>query len=167
MPGEQQEAGQRAFRLLATYLFGANQPRGSAPPARATPAAAGERIAMTAPVVQGRGPAIRGASTSGEASSSQHWQVHLVMPSGYVLERMPVPNDRQVVLRVLPPARFAVLRFSGRANPVSFEARTAELKALLAPHQAQAVGPASLAQYSPPSTPWFLRRNEVWIPVAR
>jgi hypothetical protein len=29
------------------------------------------------------------------------------------------------------------------------------------------IGPPSLAQYDPPWTLWFMRRNEVMIPVAR
>ena len=30
----------------------------------------------------------------------------------------------------------------------------------------RAIGPASLAQYDPPWTLWFMRRNEVMLPVA-
>jgi hypothetical protein len=31
----------------------------------------------------------------------------------------------------------------------------------------QADGPASLARYNPPWTLWFLRRNEVMVPIER
>jgi len=33
-------------------------------------------------------------------------------------------------------------------------------------HQLPVIGPASLARYNPPWTLWFLRRNEVMLPLA-
>lgn len=69
-------------------------------------------------------------------------------------------------LRLIPPSRLAVLRFSGLAGADTVEAKTADLQNRLSAHQLRATGPASLAQYNPPWTPWFMRRNEVMIPVA-
>ena len=69
-------------------------------------------------------------------------------------------------LRALPPTRFAVLQFSGLARKDNVAAKTAELEKLAGTHHLRAVGPASLAQYDPPWTPWFMRRNEVMIPIA-
>jgi hypothetical protein len=63
---------------------------------------ASEKIAMTAPVTQ--------TQTAGE------WVVLFTMPSAYSLETLPEPNDARVRLRVAPPARFAVIRFSRRTK---------------------------------------------------
>jgi DNA gyrase inhibitor GyrI len=150
--GEQKQAAGRGFRLLAEYIFGGNRRKQSI--AMTAPVAhepTGEKIAMTAPVTLTR--------TSGE------WVVRFTMPSIYFLETLPEPNDARVRLRVTPPARFAVVRFSGLARPDDVARKTAELSAWMQNRHLHDSGPASLAQYNPPWTPWFMRRNEVMIPI--
>ena len=153
--GAQKEAASKGFRLLAGYIFGGNQRRQdiamTAPVAQQR--AAGEKIAMTAPVAQTQ-------STAG------HWVVRFTLPSHYSLATLPRPNDARVVLRSTAPARFAVLRFSGLARPADVEAKSKALLMRLPAHRLRATGPVSLAQYNPPWTPWFLRRNEVMVEVA-
>jgi hypothetical protein len=151
--GDQKEAAGKGFRLLAGYIFGGNTRRQSiAMTAPVAQAPAGEKIAMTAPVTQRR--------------SADEWVVSFTMPRAYALETLPEPNDPRVRLRAVPPARFAVLQFSGLARPDDVAAKTAELEKLTETHKLRAIGAASLAQYNPPWTPWFMRRNEVMIPVA-
>jgi len=151
--GDQKEAAGKGFRLLAGYIFGGNNRRQSiAMTAPVAQAPTSEKIAMTAPVTQ--------------TQNANEWVVRFTMPSAYSLETLPEPNDPKVHLRVLPPARFAVLRFSGLARKGDVAAKTAELKKLTGTHHLRATGPASLAQYDPPWTPWFMRRNEVMMPVA-
>jgi hypothetical protein len=70
-----------------------------------------------------------------------------------------------VHLRATPPARFATIRFSGLARPDDVAAKTAELSSWMQQRHLRQAGPASLAQYNPPWTLWFLRRNEVMIPI--
>lgn len=82
------------------------------------------------------------------------------------MDTLPEPNDPKVRLRVLPPTRFAVLQFSGLAGKDDVAAKTAELERRAGGHHLRAIGPASLAQYDPPWTLWFMRRNEVMLPVA-
>lgn len=151
--GQQKEAASQGFRLLAGYIFGGNRKRQdiamTAPVAQERP---GEKIAMTAPVTQ--------------TLDAGDWTVRFIMPSAYSLEALPEPNDPRVKLRALPPARFAVLRFSGLAQPDDVAARTAELAAMVQAKGLRVLGPSSLAQYNPPWTPWFMRRNEVMFPVA-
>lgn len=153
--GDRDAAVNAGFRLLAGYIFGGNTRRQSiamtAPVIQTVPPS--EAIAMTAPVIQ-----------IGEPGS---WVVRFVMPSGYTLETLPIPNDPQVELKELPAARFAVVRFSGLANEPDIEKKTAELIDFIATEQLQIAGPASLARFNPPWTLWFLRRNEVMIPVLR
>ncbi|WP_233243347.1 MULTISPECIES: SOUL family heme-binding protein [unclassified Caulobacter] len=151
--GDQKEAAGKGFRLLAGYIFGGNTRRQSiAMTAPVAQAPASEKIAMTAPVTQ--------IQTAGE------WVVRFTMPSAYSMATLPEPNDPKVQLRALPPTRFAVLKFSGLAGKDDVAARTVELEKLVRANQLRPVGPASLAQYDPPWTLWFMRRNEVMLPVA-
>jgi len=151
--GDQKEAANRGFRLLAGYIFGGNKRRQSiAMTAPVAQAPTSQKIAMTAPVTQ--------------TGSANEWVVSFTMPSSYSMETLPEPNDPKVRLRPVPPARFAVLKFSGLAGKGDVALKTAELEKLVQTHQLRAIGPASLAQYNPPWTPWFMRRNEVMLPVA-
>lgn len=151
--GDQKEAASKGFRLLAGYIFGGNKRRQSiAMTAPVDQAPTSEKIAMTAPVTQ--------------IQSAGEWVVRFTMPSAYSMDTLPEPNDPKVHLRVLPPTRFAVLQFSGFARKDDVAAKTAELEKLAGTHHLRAIGPASLAQYDPPWTLWFMRRNEVMLPVA-
>ncbi len=151
--GDQKEAANKGFRLLAGYIFGGNKRRQSiAMTSPVAQAQTSEKIAMTAPVTQIQG--------------GDKWVVRFTMPSAYAMDTLPEPNDPLVHLRVLTPTRFAVLQFSGLAGKDVVAAKTVELSALAKSHQLHPIGPVSLAQYDPPWTPWFMRRNEVMIPVA-
>lgn len=152
--GSRDEAANAGFRLLAAYIFGGNTRRQS--------------IAMTAPVVQqgDTGEAIAMTAPVTQSGGDGAWVVRFVMPSKYTLETLPMPNEARVRLVPVPAQRFAVVRFSGLARPADVELRTATLRAFLARRELSASGPASLARYDPPWTPWFMRRNEVWIPVS-
>ena len=153
--GDQKEAASKGFRLLAGYIFGGNKRRQSiAMTAPVAQQAASQEIAMTAPVAQTQ-------TTAGT------WTVRFTMPSAYTLQTLPVPDDARVNLRNIEPARCAVLRFSGLAQPDDVEARSKELLALVNSHRLRAIGSVSLAQYNPPWTLWFLRRNEVMVEVER
>lgn len=150
--GGQQEAASKGFRVLAGYIFGGNKRRQSiAMTAPVTQAPVSEKIAMTAPVAQTRNNGI--------------WTVRFAMPSAYTLDTLPEPNDPRVHLRRLLATRFAVLRFSGLAGASDVEAKSGELVAATKAHHLHAIGPVTLAQYNPPWTLWFMRRNEVMIPV--
>jgi hypothetical protein len=142
-PGDRNSAAYSGFRTLAGYIFGGNARRQS--------------IEMTAPVIESR-PEPAGASSEG-------WVISFVMPRGLSLEALPKPNDRAVSLRQTRPTRFAVVRFSGLAGDDSVAAETAELEAFLARKGLKPIGPPVIAQYDPPWTPWFMRRNEIMIPV--
>lgn len=153
--GERKEAASKGFRLLAGYIFGGNTRQQSiamtAPVTQEV--ATSEKFAMTAPVIQ--------------AGGEGQWVIRFVMPEGSILETMPVPNDPRVQLRTLAPERMAVVRFSGLAREAAVVTNTAALQGFIRSNQLQPTGAPSLAQYNPPWTPWFLRRNEVLIPVAR
>jgi len=144
LPGDRDAAAYAGFRLLARYIFGGNARRQS--------------IAMTAPVVQAPADA---------ASGGAGWTIRFTMPAGLSLDTLPKPDDPEVRLAALPPARYAVVRFSGLAYRRDVEAQTARLEAFVRSRGLRIEGAPSLARYDPPWTLWFLRRNEVMIPIAR
>jgi hypothetical protein len=152
--GDQKESANKGFRLLAGYIFGGNTRQQSI--AMTAPVAqqpASEKIAMTAPVTQ---------TPQGGA-----WVVRFTMPRGYSLATLPTPNDSRVQLREVPASRVAVVRFSGWADQKDFDAKAALLADFIQTRHWKAAGPPSLAQYNPPWTLWFARRNEVMMPLAR
>jgi hypothetical protein len=151
--GDQDEAGNAGFRLLAAYIFGGNHAR--------------ESIAMTAPVIQSRGKGQSIAMTAPvmQTDTEGAWTVRFIMPHGFTLATLPIPDDERVHLVALEPTTQAVVRFSGLAFAADVAARTGELRKKIAEHHLQAIGPASLARYNPPWTLWFLRRNEVMLPL--
>jgi hypothetical protein len=150
--GGQKEAASKGFRLLAGYIFGGNKRRQSIPmTAPVEQAPSSEKIAMTAPVTQ--------------IADAGNWIVRFTMPRAYTLDTLPEPNDPKVQLKRLPTERVAVIRFSGLAGKGDVDAKTTELVALIKAHHLRAIGPVSLAQYNPPWTLWFMRRNEVMIPI--
>jgi hypothetical protein len=153
--GTRDEASNAGFRLLAAYIFGGNTRRQS--------------IAMTAPVVQERATSETIAMTAPVTQSGGNvaWVVRFTMPSTYTLETLPAPNDARVRLVPVPAQRYAVVRFSGLARPDDVGRRTETLMGFMERHHLRAAGFPSLARYDPPWTLWFMRRNEVWIPVAR
>ena len=75
-------------------------------------------------------------------------------------------DDDQVVLRETPATRVAVLRFSGRWTDAKYAAKTKALRAWLAARDLMAVGEPEVNRYDSPWTPWFLRRNEIWLTLA-
>jgi hypothetical protein len=151
--GDRREAVKAGFRLLAGYIFGGNTRK--------------QKIAMTAPVVQApaKGETIAMTAPVMQTRSEGAWTVRFLMPKGYTMDTLPTPNDPQVQLIPLPAARMAVVRFSGLAHEPDIQQKTADLKAFMAAHKLVATGPPSLARYNPPWTPWFMRRNEIMIPI--
>ena len=151
--GDQKQAANAGFRILAGYIFGRNARR--------------ESIAMTAPVTLFPTPDRIGVATPVAGAFDAHrWVVRFTMPKRFQISSLPEPNDTRIRLRVAPSVRVAVIRFSGLAEPETVKAKADELKAWLEARGLHTAGAASLAQYDPPWTLWFLRRNEVSIPVA-
>ena len=151
--GDRRDAAGKGFRLLAGYIFGDNTRRAKiAMTAPVVQSPAGEKIAMTAPVVQ----------TDGGGT----WVIRFIMPRGSTLETLPRPNNPRVLLHAVAAARVAVVRFSGLARQDDVAAKTLTLSRFVTAQRLSAIGPPSLAQYDPPWIPWFMRRNEMMIPVA-
>jgi SOUL heme-binding protein len=145
-----QDAGNKAFPILAGYIFGKNK---------------GERkFAMTAPVIQTAVP-VKMEMTAPviQTSVAGGMNVQFVLPKGVTLETAPEPIDQRVKLRLVPAATWAVIQYSGSWSQANYLEHLNELKASLEAASLTTQGEPVLARYNGPMTPWFMRRNEVWL----
>ena len=147
-----EDAGSQAFPILAGYIFGKNKGE--------------KKLAMTAPVTQTAAP-VRMDMTAPvtQAAVGGRTQVQFVLPKGVTLATAPEPIDPRVQLRVMPAATWAVIRYSGTWSQSNYREHLAELKASLEVHSVATQNEPVLARYNAPFTPWFLRRNEIWLAV--
>jgi hypothetical protein len=144
------DAGNRAFPILAGYIFGKNKgERKMEMTAPVTQSAEPMKMAMTAPVTQ---DAVAGGT-----------RVQFVLPSEVTLAAAPEPLDPRVRVREEPAALRAVIRYSGRWTQANYDEHLGQLQAALAAEGIATVGEPVLARYNGPMTPWFMRRNEIWL----
>jgi SOUL heme-binding protein len=151
--GDMGQASNRGFNLLAGYIFGGNAPR--------------TKIAMTAPVTRQQGSQIAMTAPVTRQEEGGLWKVRFIMPAGSQLATMPRPNDPNVRLMEQAGKRFAVIKFSGFGGARTFNRKTIELTTIMTTRRLIAVGNPTFASYDPPWTPPFMRRNEVWIELAK
>lgn len=150
--GDLEEAGNKAFNTLFRYISGDNRSRAKvAMTAPVSQAPVGEKIKMTAPV--------------GQQRVQEKWAVSFMMPVSYTLETLPEPADPRVTLRQVPARRMAALRYSGFWSEKNYLRNKLELESWIRDKGLTVVGDPLWARYNSPLTPWFLRRNEILIPV--
>lgn len=144
-----------SFGILAKYIgvFGdpSNESRRSmdmTSPVIMEPA----KLAMTSPVINTKN------------------YMSFVMPFEYTsIEQLPKPLDRRIKLKAVPRKYIAVRAFSGwysaGAGYQQLDALMSMLKRdkLIAHDQSRESIEWSVAQYHPPFTIPFLRRNEIWV----
>jgi hypothetical protein len=150
VPGPADSAGNRAFPLLAGYIFGKNK---------------GERkMAMTAPVTQTPTP-VKMAMTAPvtQAPVAEGYLVQFVLPKGVTLDTAPEPLDARVKIREMAAHRVAVVRFSGFWSEDNYQRHLAQLTTGLQAAGLRWKGEPVYSRYDAPWTPWFLRRNEIWL----
>ncbi|WP_319464134.1 heme-binding protein [Micromonospora sp. RTP1Z1] len=153
--GDFATAGNEAFRPLAQYIGGANRSRrqiGMTAPVVQVPDGA-EKIEMTTPMVQEEG------------DRPGCWLVRFVMPASFTAATLPEPEDPRVTTREIPEQLVAATRFSGRWTTRAFVERATALGRAVTDNGFQPAGAVRYARYDQPWKPWFLRRNEVLLPV--
>jgi effector-binding domain-containing protein len=147
-----EDAGNRAFRKLFNYIGGANQSQG--------------KIAMTAPVTQEkRSEKIAMTSPVGQQKSGDGWAVSFMMPASYSMESIPQPTDPAIIIRQVPAHRVAAIRYSGFWSEEKYQEHLEELQTWIENKNQVVSGQPVWARYNAPFTPWFMRRNEILIPV--
>ncbi|WP_373062502.1 heme-binding protein [Gemmatimonas sp.] len=149
--GPAESASSEGFRLLAGYIFGGN--------------GGSHKLAMTAPVTQSP-LALSTTLPMMQSADAGGFQVRFVLPPGYSLATLPVPNDSRVKLREIEVQRVAVRRYSGRWTEANYAEHVATLRASLTAAGLTAHGAPILARYNAPYVLPFLRRNEVWLSLA-
>ena len=151
--GSFSRAGNRAFRPLFNYISGENAVQAD--------------IAMTAPVSQTtQSQKIAMTSPVGQRANGDDWVISFMMPAKFTMETIPKPTNPAIKLREIPAHRVAAIRYSGRWTEKRYQSH---LEALLAWVEAKGLdmkGEPVFARYNGPFTPWFMRRNEILLPVS-
>lgn len=150
VPGPAEDAGSLAFRILAGYIFGKNK---------------GERqLAMTAPVTQSAEPVkLEMTAPVTQTTAPGGFRVQFVLPRGITAASAPEPLDPGITLRDIVPGRVAVIRYSGFWSNTNNNKHLDKLQAALRAADQAWEGEAVYSRYDAPFTPWFLRRNEIWL----
>ena len=150
--GDLENAGNKAFRPLFRYISGDNKSRDKiAMTAPVSQEQKGEKISMTAPVSQQR---VQGK-----------WAVSFMMPASYTLETLPTPDDPNISLRQVPARRVAAVRYSGFWSEEKYLLHKEKLEKWIKNNRYTVTGEPVWARYNPPFTLWFMRRNEILIPL--
>lgn len=153
--GDFGEAGNKAFRLLAGYIFGDNETEeemSMTAPVESRPKDEGVRMSMTTPVTS-------------TASATGQYTYAFVMERKYTLALLPQPRDPRIRLRQQVARVMAVRRYSGRWTEGNYRKNEAKLMEALSADDRRPIGTPILARYNSPFTPWFMRRNEVMVRI--
>lgn len=150
--GDFKSVGNMGFRRLYDYISGNNRKKQSiSMTSPVTQEESSQKIAMTAPV--------------GQEKQGNLWRITFMMPAEFSLETLPEPLDENVRLVEEPGRLVAAVKYSGTWSSKSYEKNKTELKGFIEKQGLRQVGTEIWARYDPPFMPWFLRRNEVLIPV--
>jgi hypothetical protein len=140
--GNQYKSLRQGFRPLVNYIGAKGRE--------------GEKISMTAPVMQSLG------------NTNNEWIVSFSMPSKYSKKTLPEPNNKQIYSEQLKPIMAAVIRFSGKTDRSGSLIKEKEKTLLnwLKNRDFKIVSKPKYLFYNDPSTPGFLRRNEVMVIIS-
>ena len=150
--GDFEAVGSEGFRRLAEYIGGKNRNKESismTAPVSQKPTS--EKISMTAPVSQAR--------------ENGRWRIAFMMPSTYTMQTLPVPDDDRIALRQKKEKTVAVIGHSGTWGKNRYMDHETKLMDWISTKGWDIVGAPVWARYNPPFMPWFMRRNEILIPV--
>jgi SOUL heme-binding protein len=148
--GAEDFANDRGVPILADYLSGNNK---------------GEKsVAMTVPVAQMAAPArLEMTAPVMQRVAAGGYHVQFVLPKRFTLASAPEPVDPRVQLLNVPQSRIAVIIFSGFWSEMNYTEHRIKLMAALRAADLPWTGEPVYARYDPPGTPWFKRRNEIWL----
>jgi hypothetical protein len=171
--GDYDEASKKAFRILAGYIFGANQKKQSismTAPVVTDPPIENEKISMTAPVLikpaQQESEKLAMTAPVTQLMSQQGWVMTFMMPSKFKLEDLPTPTDNRISFEQIPTKMMGVIRFSGFNGEKHKNEKSNELRSWIEKNgRYEIVAGPFFAGYDPPWTIPFLRRNEMMFEV--
>jgi hypothetical protein len=138
------DAAGDAFRSLFRYISGENEDN--------------LEISMTSPVAQT-------LANQNDDDPAEIWMVRFFLPRNMAEENIPLPSEKGVTVSKLKAQRFASVFFRGSQSDKKIEENTAKLKAFITQNGYEVSGRPIYAFYDPPFIPWFLRDNEILLPV--
>ena len=146
-------AGNSAFRVLAGYIFGDNEPQ--------------QEMAMTAPVESRKGVRMNMTApvTSQAGNGDGPYTYAFVMERKYTMNTLPKPDNPDIRLVQRPERIMAVHRYSGTWSEERYREHEKLLLDALAIDRVETTGSPVFARYNAPFTPWFLRRNEIMVEI--
>ena len=137
------DATSEAFRKLFRYISGNNE--------------ANLEISMTSPVAQ--------TLTNQDGEIGENWAVRFFLPRSLSEENIPKPSETGVAVVKLKAQKYGSVSFKGTQNDKKVSENLAKLEAFIAENDYEVSGPPVYAFYDPPFIPWFLRDNEILLPV--
>ena len=140
------DAAGEAFRSLFNYISGDNTAR--------------LEIPMTSPVAQ-----TQAGNSPGNVSGK--WAVRFFLPKNLSVENIPQPLQPDVNIVTLAAQRFASVSFKGTQNDKKVAKYTAQLREFIGQKKYGVAGEPVYAFYDPPFVPWFLRENEILLPIQK
>lgn len=146
-------AGNRAFGVLAGYIFGDNEPQQKMEMTAPVESSQGVRMNMTAPV------------TSQAGNGDGPYTYAFVMERKYTMDTLPKPDNPDIRLVQRPERVMAVHRYSGGWSEARYQEHEKILLEALATDRVDVKGAPVFARYNAPFTPWFLRRNEIMVEI--
>jgi hypothetical protein len=150
--GDFHAVGNEGFSRLFNYISGKNRSKQSiAMTAPVNQQVNNEKIAMTAPVNQQK---VEGK-----------WLISFMMPSKYTIQTLPEPMDSSIELKEIPACKIAAVRYSGTWSRKRYDENKTQLEEFIKNKGLKIVDTDIFARYDPPFQLFFLRRNEVLIPV--
>ncbi|KAJ8899644.1 hypothetical protein K2173_018618 [Erythroxylum novogranatense] len=151
----------QSFNVLAEYLFGKNTTKEAmemtTPVYTRKAKPDGEKMEMTTPVI------------TKKVEGEDEWKMSFVMPSKYGAD-LPLPIDPAVRIKEVPSKVVAAVAFSGFVTDEEVKQRELKLRDALKNDAEFTVKEGALvevAQYNPPFTLPFQRRNEIALEVER
>ncbi|XP_066318529.1 heme-binding-like protein At3g10130, chloroplastic [Miscanthus floridulus] len=151
----------QSFNVLASYLFGKNT--------------TSEQMEMTTPVFTRKGESnsetmdMTTPVITKKLAGKNKWKMSFVMPAKYG-SNLPRPKDPSVTIKEVPSKIVAVAAFSGLVTDDDISQRESKLREFLHKDTEFRVKDDSVvevAQYNPPFTLPFTRRNEIALEVER
>ena len=138
--GERYDGLRKGFIPLARYIGGKERN--------------GPKISMTAPVMQ-------------QKKENNNWEISFYMPSKFDINQLPISNNNQIKIASTPSKIMAVIAFSGVAKTELLENNLSKLIKWIEEINYKIISGSEpiYSYYNDPSTPGFLRKNEIMIPV--
>lgn len=157
MDDDYDDAKSRAFKKLASYIFGGNTKNNkismTAPVVvKAEESESGTKISMTSPVIM--------------KADDKKMTMSFMMPSEYQMNELPTPNDSDITFQTVPERILAVVRYSGISSEKVENKKSKALYEWLEETEYEVKSTPVFAGYNPPWTIPFMRRNEVMVEVS-